>query len=62
MNRDTLINFDVGKAMSGKNPHVEEDGVVTYDEQWTTHSICRISQVYLEPVLKVCALMLFLSF
>jgi hypothetical protein len=39
--------------MMGKNPQRKRDASYTFDEQWTTQNVLRLSQTQIEPILKV---------
>ena len=39
--------------MMGKNPHRNCDTTYTFDEKWTTQNVLRLSQTFMEPILKV---------
>ena len=37
----------------GSQPRKEKDGTITFKEQWTTEAPCMLSQIYIEPIIRV---------
>ena len=52
INQKPILQSSLAQMM-GKNPRKNPDGSYTFDEQWTTQNILQLSQMYIEPILKV---------
>ena len=52
INEKPILQFFLAQMM-GKNPRKNSDGSYTFDEQWTTENVLRLSQIYIEPILQV---------
>lgn len=52
INEKPILQFFLAQMM-GKNPRKNPDGSYTFDEQWTTENVLRLSQIYIERILKV---------
>ena len=54
LNREPFLQMSVNAQMMGKNPRRNpDDASYTFGEQWTTERILQLSQIYIEPILKV---------
>jgi hypothetical protein len=53
INGKPILQLSVPAQMMGKNARRNPDDSYTFDEEFTTENILRLSQTYIEPILKV---------